>query len=101
MRVPTGYSVLNGLIVNAAGQKLSGCKTFAKAWGGDVLIGIGGGKAIDTAKAVAYYCRIPVVIVPTIASTDAPTSAVSVIYTDDGVFSEYLFLPRNPDLVLG
>lgn len=37
---------------------------------------------------------------PTIASTDAPCSALSVIYTDEGVFSEYLLLPKNPDLVL-
>jgi len=38
--------------------------------------------------------------VPTIASTDAPTSALSVVYTDDGVFEEYFWLPANPDVVM-
>ena len=66
----------------------------------DSIVGIGGGKTLDTAKAVSYYAKIPVVIVPTIASTDAPCSALSVIYTDEGVFSEYLFLSKNPDLVI-
>jgi glycerol dehydrogenase len=65
-----------------------------------VAVGIGGGKALDTAKGVAYYEKIPVVCVPTIASTDAPTSAIAVTYTEDHVFDGNLILPKNPELVL-
>jgi glycerol dehydrogenase len=66
----------------------------------DVMVGVGGGKTLDAAKAVGHQAGLPWATVPTVASTDAPTSALSVIYTDDGVFEEYVFFPHNPDLVL-
>lgn len=66
----------------------------------DAVIGLGGGKTIDTAKAVSDELQTATIIVPTIASTDAPTSALSVIYTEDGAFEKYIFYKKNPDLVL-
>lgn len=66
----------------------------------DFIIAVGGGKVIDTGKAVAYEMNVQVIVVPTIAATDAPCSALSVIYTDEGVFARYLVLPKNPDCVL-
>ncbi|MFV0393587.1 MAG: glycerol dehydrogenase [Coprobacillaceae bacterium] len=66
----------------------------------NVVLGLGGGKTIDAAKAISDQLEVPVGVLPTIASTDAPTSALSVIYSEEGVFEKYLFYKKNPELVL-
>ncbi|MBN2420614.1 MAG: glycerol dehydrogenase, partial [Deltaproteobacteria bacterium] len=72
----------------------------AEKCGADIIAGIGGGLVIDTAKAVAHQTGLPLVIVPTIASTDAPCSSVALQYTEDHVIDDIVILKRNPDLVL-
>ncbi|MED4403793.1 glycerol dehydrogenase [Metabacillus fastidiosus] len=81
-------------------QEINRLKEICESVNGDIIVGIGGGKTIDTAKAIAHYINKPVIIAPTIASTDAPTSALSVIYNESGEFEEYLFLPLNPTYVI-
>jgi len=81
-------------------EEIERLSDIAKDFGCEFIAGIGGGKTLDTAKAVAYRLKISTCIVPTIASTDAPCSALSVIYTPEGKFKRYLKLPKNPDLVL-
>ena len=72
----------------------------ARDCGADSVVGLGGGKTIDTAKTVAWKAGVPAVSAPTTASTDAPTSALAVIYTPEGVVKRYQFFARNPALVL-
>lgn len=72
----------------------------AKEKGCDCVVTLGGGKVIDTGKAVATYLSVPSVIVPTIASNDSPCSGLSVVYNDEGVVVKVIYSKRNPDLVL-
>ena len=96
-KVACHKTVFNG---ECSDKEINRLVSLAKANGADLVIAAGGGKVIDTGKAVAHEIKIPVIIVPTIAATDAPCSALSVIYSEHGVFDRYLLLPRNPDCVL-
>jgi glycerol dehydrogenase len=64
------------------------------------VVCVGGGKAVDTAKAVAWKLRLPAVVVGTQCATNADASAESVVYTDDHRFQEVVALQKNPVLVV-
>lgn len=81
-------------------QEIDSGIAAATAANAKVVIGVGGGKALDTARAIAAEVGAAVVNCPTVASSDAPCSALSVAYTPNGVFDRLIFYPKNPDLVL-
>ena len=73
---------------------------IAKANACDVLIALGGGKILDCAKGAAASTDLPILSVPTIAGTDAPTSGLSVWYNDEGDCLGFDMWKFNPDIVL-
>lgn len=81
-------------------EEIERISSLAKAFEADVIVGIGGGKTLDTAKATGAALGLPIVVVPTLAATDAPCSSLVVIYTREGKFKRYLMIPQNPSLVL-
>ncbi|MCI8608728.1 MAG: glycerol dehydrogenase [Firmicutes bacterium] len=86
-----------GEVTQAEAERLS---SYAIEHQIDVIIGIGGGKVLDTAKYAADLSERPVIIMPTSAASDAPCSAMAVIYDDKGTYVDALITKRNPDVVL-
>lgn len=82
------YDVIDTVVVAQGGQSFS------------AVAGIGGGKALDAAKAVALKLNLPVVTVPTIASNDSPTSATVAMYDAHHTMIAVDRLPANPVAVI-
>jgi glycerol dehydrogenase len=95
--LPLNYEKFNGV---PSAREVDRLVEVIKQTNADIAIAVGGGSAIDAVKAAGHLAGIRWANCPTVASTDAPCSALSVIYTEDGEFEEYRFFPRNPDLVL-
>ena len=95
---------LSGCAVQFEGEctlaEIARVSEIARRERSDILVGVGGGKTADTAKAAAVAVDARIVIAPTIASTDAPCSALAIHYTPEGKYEGSAYLPRNPDLVV-
>ena len=65
----------------------------------DCVVAVGGGKCVDAGKCVAHRLEVPVAVCPSLASNDAPCSALSVMYTAEGVSEGVEFFPASPALV--
>lgn len=107
-----GLIVTDGFVYQMLGEQL--CQKLMKLGGKisvwlveeerpsetfDYIIALGGGRAIDLGKALAFESNYPCIVIPTSASTDAPTSRISVNYRD-GYFEKYSYYTKGPDLVL-
>lgn len=75
-------------------EKMEELATYAKSCGAEMIFGMGGGKALDTAKGTAEKAGLPVFTFPTIAATCAATTALSVVYREDGNFDSFYFYDK-------
>jgi glycerol dehydrogenase len=66
----------------------------------DMILGVGGGKALDAAKLVAHQCNLPIVTVPTSGATCAAWTALSNVYSEEGAFLYDVPLPHCPNLLI-
>lgn len=71
-----------------------------QAQGFDTVVGVGGGKGQDFARAMTHFLPVKVILVPTLAATNASISTLSVLYTPDGRIDQYWRMDNAPDLVL-
>lgn len=90
--------VESGFCGECSRREVSRLQELAREHNCTCTIGLGGGKAIDTAKCVAEGKNL--IIVPTIAATDAPTSHSAVLYTPDGAFDDYAYFKQSPSVIL-
>ncbi len=67
-----------------------------KAKGADVLVGVGGGKVLDTTKLVAELLDVEYILIPTLAGTCAGYTPVAAVYDPEHHFRRVHYFERAP-----
>ncbi|TQR33103.1 oxidoreductase [Campylobacter sp. MIT 99-7217] len=62
----------------------------------DLIVGIGGGKVLDTAKGVAESLNAELITIPTILGTCAATTPIAAVYTPKHEFKKVGYYKRTP-----
>ena len=101
---PDNLSDISFTFVSYRGEctvgEVSRISEIAKQEDAQAIIGIGGGKVLDITKAAANLANIDAILLPTLASTCAAWTPLSVFYDKDGSFSHYTIFPRSSLFVL-
>jgi glycerol dehydrogenase len=92
-----GFETFSGEVTRKELDRLAG---IGKENQVNFVVGVGGGKALDTAKGVSIVLKLPVAVVPTVAATDAACSTMVATFSEDHVFVGSIFRSRNPELVV-
>jgi len=73
---------------------------FARNKGFDFLVGLGGGKTLDTVKLAGLQLNLPWVLIATSAATCAAWTGVAIVYNADGTFRDIVDTGRAPAATL-
>jgi glycerol dehydrogenase-like iron-containing ADH family enzyme len=95
--VSVAFLEFNGEVTREGLKRLNSAFEASRT---DVIVGAGGGKGIDAGKALVHACGGALITLPTVASTDAPTSKNYVVYDADHQLVEVGHLAANPSYVV-
>jgi glycerol dehydrogenase len=87
-------------IADCSDENLAMLRRIVQQESPHVIVGIGGGKVLDTSKLVAHQCQLPIVTVPTTGATCAAWTALSNVYDAHGAFDYDVTLERCPNLMV-
>lgn len=89
----TGFILFGG---EASYENIMKISKDPAVYDADMIFGVGGGKALDTAKVVAHMVHKPFFTFPTVAGSCAAFACIGSIYYPDGRFQEFSYSNVSP-----